>query len=61
MRGKKAKLPEGFDAENFRKLAKREPNARVRLRLMGLAHLQESHSITETAEMCRVERSTIYD
>lgn len=61
MRGKKAKLPEGFDVENFGKLAKREPNARVRLRLMGLAHLQEGHSITETAKMCRVERSTIYD
>jgi len=61
MRGKKAKLPEGFDTENFGKLAKRETNARVRLRLIGLAHLQEGHSITETAKMCRVERSTIYD
>ena len=61
MRGKKAKLPVRFEAENFGKLAKREPNARVRLRLIGLAHLQEGRSITETAEMCRVERSTIYD
>lgn len=61
MRGRKVQLPEGFDAENFGKLAKCEPNARVRLRLVGLAHLQEGRSITETAKMCRVERSTVYD
>lgn len=61
MRGKRAKLPEGFANHDFDKLAKQERNARVRLRLLGLAHLQDGHTITATAKMCRVERSTVYE
>jgi transposase len=61
MRGKKAKLPDEFAGYNFRSLVKRERNARVRLRLLGLAHLQEGNTITATAQMCRVERSIVYD
>ena len=60
MRGKKAQLPEGFANYNFEKLAKRAGNARVRLRLLGFAHLQNKHTITATAKMCQVERSTVY-
>lgn len=61
MRGKKANLPEGFAHYNFGKLAKKEPHARVRMRLLGLAHLQDGKTITATAQICRVERSTVHD
>jgi transposase len=61
MRGKKAELPNTINAYDFGALAKQERNARVRLRLMGLAHLKDGHSITVTAKMCRVDRSTVYD
>lgn len=61
MRGKKAKLPEEFASYNFEKLAKKEPNARVRMRLLGLAHLQDGKTITETAQICRVGRGTVHD
>ncbi len=61
MRGKKAELPGDLVNHNFGKLAKRERNARVRLRLLALAHLQEGCTITATAQMCRVERSTVYE
>lgn len=61
MRGKKAKLPQEFANYNFEKLAKNEPHARVRIRLLGLAHLKDGKTITATAHICKVERSTIYD
>lgn len=61
MQGKPAELPEGLADYNFGKLAKQERNARVRLRLLGLAHLRNGHTITATAKMCQVERSTVYD
>ena len=61
MRGKKIRLPTAIKEHNFGGLAKREPNARVRLRLIGLAHLRDGNTVTETAKMCRVQRSTIYD
>lgn len=61
MRGRKSKLPNAMNAYDFGALAKREPNARVRIRLMGLAHLQEGNTITATAKMCRVQLCTIHD
>lgn len=61
MRGKKTKLPEKFANYNFEKLAKKEPHARVRIRLLGFAHLQDGKTITATAQICRVGRSAIYD
>jgi transposase len=60
MRGKKAELPKTIDAYDFGALAKQERNARVRLRLIGLAHLKDGNSVTATAKMCRVDRSTVY-
>jgi len=61
MRGKKTQLPKTINSYDFGALAKKEPNARVRLRFIGLAHLQDGNSVTATAKMCRVQRSTIYD
>lgn len=61
MRGRKIKLPDTIYEHDFGALAKREPNARVRLRLIGLAHLQEGNTIIATAKMCRVQLCTIHD
>lgn len=61
MRGKKTQLPIKMNAYDFGALAKREANARVRLRFIGLAHLQDGETITATAKMCRVQRSTVHD
>ena len=61
MRGKKAELPSTMNAYNFGALAKREKNARIRLRFIGLAHLQDGETITATAKMCRVQRSVIHN
>lgn len=61
MCSKKIKLPNTIHAHDFEALAKQERNARVRLRLIGFAHLKDGSSVTETAKMCRVERSTVYD
>jgi transposase len=61
MRGKKAELPNTINEYDFGALAKQERNARARLRLIGLAHLKDGNSITATAKMCRVGRSTVYD
>lgn len=60
MQGNKAKLPKELARYNFKNLAKKERNARVRSRLIGLAHLQEGKTIAATARMCLVERSTVY-
>ena len=61
MRGNKTRLPTTMSAYDFGALARREANARVRMRLIGLAHLQDGETITATAKMCRVQRSTIHD
>lgn len=61
MRGKKPQLPTTMNGYDFGTLAKREANARVRLRFIGLAHLQDGETITATAKMCRVQRSVIHD
>lgn len=61
MLGQKTELPNTINAYDFGALAKQKRNARVRLRLIGFAHLKDGNSITATAKMCRVKRSTVYD
>ena len=60
MKGQKAKLPEELFEHDFSKLSKREPHARTRQRLLGLAHLQNGNTITEVARICKVARTTVY-
>jgi len=61
MRGKAPKLSNQIADYNFSQLAKKEPHARTRLRLLGLSHLQDGRTITETAQICKVARSTVHD
>lgn len=44
---------------NFFKLAKRESNPRMRIRLLALGHLQEGKTKQQTAEMFQISRMTL--
>lgn len=55
MKGRPGKLPEGFEHIDFARLSKREKNGRVRVRLLGLAHLQDGKSQVEVAKIVKVK------
>lgn len=51
-------FPAAFKETDFTQLAKIEKNARCRIRLLGLAHLQEGKSCQEVADLLKVEVSS---
>jgi transposase len=53
-------LPEGLQAHDFHTLAKNEPHARTRVRLLGMAHLQEGWSTHAIATALRVHETTVH-
>jgi len=52
-------LPEGFEKHDFIGDYKREPNPRKRIRLLGLAYLQEGKNFIETGKLLKVGRQTV--
>ena len=54
---KHAQLPSALFEYDFVSLSRREKNARVRIRLLELAHLQEGKSYTEVAHFFKVDLS----
>lgn len=50
-----------FLSENFMSLSKREMDARMRVRLIGLHHLQKSKNYTRVSELMCVRRHTVKD
>ena len=49
-----SKLSDKFYSEDLATLCKTEPIAQVRLRYIGLSHIQEGESIERVAKMVRV-------
>lgn len=58
MLGRPRQLPAELFKHDFIKLARKEKNARVKIRLLGLAHLQEGKSYTEVADILKVKISS---
>lgn len=52
-------LPEGFEQHDFIGAHKKEPNPRKRVRLLGLAYLQEGKTFIEVGKLLKVGRQTI--
>lgn len=52
---------DAFLNEDFMGLSKREADARMRVRLIGLHHLQESKNYTQVSELMCVRRHTVKD
>jgi transposase len=57
MQGRPRELPKELFKHDFVKLARKEKNARVKIRLLGLAHLQDGRSYKEVAELLKIEVS----
>ena len=53
------RLPEAIYDYNFVQLARQEPHACTRERLLGMAHLQKHGSLTRTAEALFVHITTV--
>jgi transposase len=60
VKGRKAKLPEALFEHDFKILAKKEPHARTRIRLLILAHIKEGKSITEVSNDFKISRVTVH-
>jgi transposase len=54
------RLPEALQAHDFHALAKKEPHSRTRVRLLGMAHLQEGRNYHEIATALRVHATTVH-
>jgi transposase len=52
---------EAFLSEDFMNLSKREADPRMRVRLIGLHHLQNSKNYTRVSELLEVRRHTVKD
>ncbi len=50
-----------FQSEDFMSLSKREADARMRVRLIGLHHLQKSKNYSRVSELMCVRRHTVKD
>lgn len=59
MRGKKLLLPESIKLYDFGKLARKESNARTKLRLIALYHLKKGKSLKEIAAALTVTSKTV--
>jgi len=53
-------LPEGLQDHDFHALAKKELHARTRIRLLGMAHLQEGWDYQKTATALLVHETTVH-
>lgn len=45
-------LPEFFYSEDFKHLAKKQTHPRVKIRMMAMHHIQQSHTYDNTANIC---------
>jgi len=52
-------IPLFFLEYDFESKYKTEPNARTRVRLLGLSHIQEGKSFSEIARMLKVGHKTV--
>lgn len=57
--GRKLILPKTVDEHDFTLLAKKEKNARTRIRLLGLNHLKKGKTARETAELLCVHENSV--
>lgn len=51
------KLPKALFDHDFAALLRHEKNARMRMRLLGLAHLQDGKTYTQVAQLLKIEVS----
>lgn len=59
MKGRKAQLIPGLAGHDFAKLAKREKNARQRIRFLAFAHIVDGKSFSEAARIVKVLPRTV--
>lgn len=55
------RIPETLQAYDFHALAKTEPHPRTRIRMLGMAHLQEGREYLEIATALRVGKGAVQD
>ena len=54
------RLPKTLQAHDFHALAKKEPHSRTRIRLLGMAHLQDGWNCHEISTALLVHKTTVH-